>query len=288
MGMAFVKKHPFVCIWAVGLCVCAICRVPLWGTILGSLLYGLVIVLTRPYRSLFWMGYVLQGIFHCPGAAGKLYEIAYRGGGRAGMPMMAYAMLLLENFRYEESLEVLLEAKGRKDLSPALEKICRQNLAIAYEKTGNLSQAIAGLEQMRQDYQYHRSDFYTMLAFFYIEAGDLDKAEQVNALAGEEGTANGGMYDNLGLIAYKRGDLEEAEDMFQKALEAEETMLSPRYYLAQIAEDRGDRETAARYLRDLSGRTVTGLNTLSREAIEEKCRPYCGLDQDKEGERHEV
>lgn len=150
--MAFVKKHPFMCIWAVGLCACAIGGVSLWRTVLGSLLYGLVAALIRPYRSIFWIGYILQGIFHRPKAAWKLYGIAYHRGGRAGVPMMAYAMLLLENFQYEEGLDVLQEVKGRNDLPPALEKICRQNLAIAYEKTGNLTQAIAVLEQMGQDY----------------------------------------------------------------------------------------------------------------------------------------
>lgn len=286
--MAFVKKHPFLCVWAAGLCACAIGGVSLWKTALGSLLYGLAAALTRPYRSIFWIGYILQSIFHRPKAAWELYEIAYRRGGRAGVPMMAYAMLLLENFQYEEGLNVLQEAKDRKDLMPALEKIRRQNLAIAYEKTGDLTKAIGILEQMGQDYQYHRSDYYTLLAYYYIEAGELEKAERVNALAQEEGTAGGGMYDNLGLIAYKRGKREEAEDMFRKALEAEETMVSPRYYLAQIAEDRGDRETAAQYLRDLSGRTITGLNILSPRMVEEKCRLYCGLGPDEKGDTHEV
>lgn len=274
--MAFLKKHCFLVIWAVGVLACSAGKVPVWGIVLGSAAYGVLVLLLRFTRSLFWIGYFLQGVLNRPETAFRLYEFAYRHGGRVGPPMIAYAMLLMQKTRYAEALALLKDVQNLQDLDPPTRKISRQNLAIASEKTGDVAGAIAIMEQMRQDYEYFRSDFYTTLAYFYIEAGEYDTAEQINEQARTEGEDCGAVYDNQALIAYKTGDLEQAEALFRKALELDDAMISPRYYLGRIAEEKGDRDTAAQCFWAVHNAGITGLNTVSGEEAEEKYLQYFG------------
>lgn len=279
--MAFLKKHGFLVVWAVGVLVCSLGKVPIWGIVLGSAAYGVLVLLLRFSRSLFWIGYFFQGVLNRPEVAFRLYAFAYRHGGRVGPPMIAYAMLLMQKTRYEEALALLEEVQNLPNLDPPTRKICRQNLAIACEKTGDVGGAIAVMEQMRQDYEYFRSDFYLTLAYFYIEAGEYDTAEQINGLARTEGEDCGAFYDNQALIAYKTGDLERAEALFRKALELDAAMISPRYYLGRIAEEKGDHDTAARYFLAVHNAGITGLNTVSREEAEEKYLQYFGAQAEQ-------
>lgn len=275
--MDFLKKHVLLVLWIAGLLVCAVLEVPVWGMVLGSAAYLVLVLFLRRNRSAFWIGYLLQGVLHRPEAAFRLYGFAYRRGGKAGAPMMAYAMLLMEKSQYEQSLAVLKDVQEMDGLSPALRKISRQDLALAYEKTGDVQSAIEIMEQMRQDYEYLRPDFYTTLAYYYIEAGAYDMAEQINALAQtEDGKAGGAAYDNEALIAYRKGDLEQAAALFRKALEADGGMISPQYYLGLIAEETGDTGTAAQCFRAVHDAGVSGLNTISGTEAEEKYLQYFG------------
>ena len=90
-------------------------------------------------------------------------------------------------------------------------KYARQDLAIAYWKMGDLTKAIDTMEQMLKDYEYFSIDFYTTIGYFYIEAGDYDKATEFSNKALDEDESHGPAYDNLGQIQYRLGNYEEAE-----------------------------------------------------------------------------
>ena len=272
--MNVINKHPYILIWFVGLIVFTLLEIPLWGIVLLSLVYSLAVMLLRFKQSAFWIGYFLHGMLHQPEKARPIYDFAYSHGGKAGPPMCAYALLLMESCQHDQALRVLRDVQRATDLSPAMRTLSRRDLALAYEKTGDVKTAIEIMEQLRQEYEYFRSDFYTTLAYFYIEAGDYDKAAEINELAQAEDRECGAVYDNQALIAYRKGDLTQAEALFQKALDLDEDMVSPRFHLGLIAEEKGDRETAAQYFRDVHNAHITGLNTITRESAEEKYRQY--------------
>lgn len=267
-------KPNFLLVWILGLMVCAMAQIPMWGIVLLSIGYGVLILLLRFRHSVLWLAYLIHGVRNQPEKALKLYDYAYAHGGRAGAPMIAYAMLLMERCRYDEALRVLQAVQGRSDLKPAMRFLSRRDLALACEKTGNVVQAIDEMEKIRQDYECLGSDFYATLAYFYIQAGEYGKAEEVNELSAAE-EPGGAYYDNLALIAYRQGNLAKAEDLFQKALETDDTMLSPRYHLGLLAESRGEPDRAGEWFCAVHEAGVTGLSTVSPEAVEEKYRKYC-------------
>lgn len=268
------KKHILPAVWIGGLVIASACQVSLSGMALGSAAFALLLLLLQFPKSVFWLGYLLHGVWNRREAALRLYRYADSHGGKAGPPMIAYAMLLMEQSQYPQALTVLQAVQELDGLSPALRKISRQNLALAWEKTGDVSRAIEIMEKMRCDFETFSGDFYATLAYFYIEAGAYAQAEAYNELALSEDENCGAVYDNRALIAYKTGNPEQAAELFRKALALDGSMLSPQYYLGLIAEQAGDPETAARCFQALHAAPVTGLNTISRSQIEEKYRQY--------------
>lgn len=267
------KKVNHFMIWILGLVVCAMLHVPVWGMILGSLTYGVLLLLLRFQLSAFWAGYFIHGIWNKPETARKLYDFGYEHGARAGAPLIAYAMLLLEDGRYPRALEVLQAVQDRTDLNQTMRLVSRQDLAIAWEKNGETALAIEEMEKIRQEYECLGSNFYANLAYFYIQAGDYDKAEEINELS-EDAEETGAYYDNLALIAWKKEDKAQAKMLFEKALTVDEAMVSPKYYLGMLAEEQGDMETAAKYFRAALDSGITGLNTVSRKQVEERLFCY--------------
>ena len=262
------KANPFM-IWILGLAVCAMFQIPVWGMILGSLAYGVLLLFLHFQLSVFWIGYFIHGIWNKPETARKLYDFGYDRGARAGAPMIAYAMLLMEDERYPRALEVLQAVQERTDLNQAMRLVSRQDMAIAWEKNGNPKRSIEEMEKIRQEYACLGGNFYCNLAYFYIQAGDYEKAEEINELS-RETDETGAYYDNLALIAWKKGEMEQAKDLFEKALTVDEAMVSPKYYLGMLAEEQGDRDTAVKYFRAALDSGVNGLSTVSRQQVEER------------------
>lgn len=269
------RNSRWITVWVLALFVCAMCQVPVRYMVLGSLVFGILFLLLHFHRSMFWLAYLLHGMFNRPDKAFPLYDKAYQHGARSGPPMIAYAMLLMEAGEYAQALEILQEVGKQNNLKPQLEKISRMDLALAYEKNGNLSEAIEALEQMRADYEYLSSDFYATLGYCYIEADEYEKAEACNLLALELEETCAAVYDNRGLIARKTGDDAQAEFFFRKALELDDSLVSPKFQLGCIAEERGDAEVAAAYFRAVSESALTGLSTVSRGEAEEKYAQFC-------------
>ena len=261
-------------IWILGLFACAMLHVPVWGMVLGSLAYGMLLLLLRYQLSIFWVAYFLHGIWNKTETARKLYDFGYDHGARAGAPMISYAMLLMKDGRYPQALEVLQAVQERTDMNQTMQLVSRQDLAIAWEKNGETGRAIEEMEKIRQEYECLGSNFYSNLAYFYIQAGDYDQAHEINELA-KAGEENGAYYDNLALIAWKKGNMVQAKVMFEKALAVDDTMVSPKYHLGILAEEQGDMETAAKYFRSAFESGVTGLSTVSRQQVEEKFLRCC-------------
>lgn len=265
------KSNPFM-IWILGLAVCAMLHVPVWGMILGSLGYGVLLLFLNLPLSTFWTGYLIHGIWNNPETARKLYDYGYDHGARAGAPMIAYAMLLMEDGRYPKALGVLQEVQERPDLNQTMRLVSRQDLAIAWEKNGDISRAIEEMEKIRQEYECLGRNFYSNLAYFYIQAGDFDKAEEINELP-EDTEKTGAYYDNLALIAWRKEDKEQAKLLFEKALAEDEAMVSPKYYLGMLEEEEGNLDAAENYFRMALSSGITGLSTISRQQVEKRlCR----------------
>ena len=274
------KTDRLLFIWIIGLFACGILGVPLWGMLLGSLGYGIFLLLLRPYSSLFWIGYLLHGVLKRPVPAFYLYDLAYRHGAKAAAaPMIAFATLLMQKSQYAQALSVLLDVRKQKNLKPQLERLSLQHLALAYDKSGDVRKAIETMEQIRKerkDGTYLDCDFYATLAYYYIQTGEYARADELNSLALAENENCTAVYDNMGLIAYQNGELDQAQAMFLKALALDSTMVSPKYYLGCIAQARENLVAAASYFRAAHKAEIDGLSIISKAQIDEKYAQCAG------------
>ena len=272
--MDFVKKHPFLIIYIVLLTGAALLKVGFRWILLGTLVYVLAVCLIRLPNTAARLGYFAQGMLKKKDLAFRLYEFAYSHGSTAAAPKVAYGMQLMQKCRYEDARDALEDVMVMPNLQPTLLKIVRQDVAIAYWNCGELDRAITTLENMQEDYDMLSAEYYTTLAYFYIEAERFDEAIETNEEALKLDEGNGGAYDNLGMISYLKGDLEEAKELFLKALELKETMASSKFYLGKIFEAEGDLEQAKMYFTAAHNSTITGMNTVSREEVDAKYMEY--------------
>ena len=272
--MSFIKSHPHFVILVVGTIVAMIFSTPFYFILLGYLVYGLLIYLLRLPMAVGWTGYVFQFFFKQPKMAYPMYRYALKHKATCSSPLIAYSLHLLESCQYPQALTTLQYVVTLPDINPTMLKFARQDLSIAYWKTGDLETGISTLEQMQKDYEIFNLEFYTTLGYFYIEAGEYDKATELSNQALLIDEAHGPAYDNLAQIAYRKGDYKEAEELFLKALDLRDTMADSKYYLGLIYEQAGDLEAALAYFTAAHNSRITGMNTVTREQVDAKYNEY--------------
>ena len=71
--------------------------------------------------------------------------------------------------------------------------------------------------------------------------------------------------DNLGQLALAQGKREQALDYFRRAIQQKPTQVDTLYYLAKLAHEDGDDQTAQTYLERALENPFTALCTTTRE-----------------------
>lgn len=272
--MKFIKKHPYLIIWLVALIVCIVVKVRFRWVALGTLVFWLIVALIHLPDTIAVLGYLVQSLFKKNDQAFRLYEWAFSHGAKKTTPEIAYGIQLLKRCRYQDALTHLQNVLVTPGLQPMLLKYVRQDLAIAYEKTGDVKTAISTLQTMEKDYDILSADFYTTLAYFYLQDGNFAKAEEANNKALKQDEACPGAYDNMAQMAYLKGDLDEAEELYKKALELKDTMVSSKFYLGKVYEAKGDIENAKLYYTAAHNCQITGMQTVTREEVDAKYQEF--------------
>lgn len=272
--MKFIEKHPYLLITAALLLACIVFHIPFGWSLLVFVAYGLILYITHLGTAVGWTAYLLDGFLKKPAFAHALYRFAIKHNTRCVHAMLAYGLDMLRDCHYSEALPVFQQIVSMKDVSPMLLKYAEQDLAIAYWKCGQLDKAIETMEMMVAKYEYFSLDFNTTLGYFYIEAGDYDKALDYTDKALHENETHGPAYDNLGQIAFRQGNYEDAERYFLKALDLKDTMVDSKYHLGLIYESWGNQELAAEYFAAAHQCNITGMNTVSREQVDAKYEQY--------------
>ncbi|MCI8633538.1 MAG: tetratricopeptide repeat protein [Lachnospiraceae bacterium] len=272
--MSYIKKHPHFIILTLGTVIALICGAGFVHLLMGYLAYAVFMYFVRLPLSIGWTGYVFQFVFRKQKWAIPLYRYALKHRASCSSPLIAYGLYLLEECHYEEALTAFQHVVTLPKVNPTMLKFARQDLAIAYWKTGDLATGISTLEQMQKDYEFFNLEFYTTLGYFYIEAGEYEKAREITDLALMEDEAHGPAYDNLAQIEYRQGHYDEAEALFLKALDLRDTMADSKYYLGLIYEKAGDPDAALAYFTAAHNSRITGLNTVTREQVDAKYQEY--------------
>jgi tetratricopeptide (TPR) repeat protein len=274
----FVKKHPHACVIFLLAILAALFQLPFYWVLLAALLYFLVLSLLRFPTSVGIAGYVLERMTGTRAHSLGLYRYAYAHHTKSEYALTSYGLYLLEEGRYEEGLAVFRYLFTLPKIEPMVQKFAYQDLSIAQWKCGDLAGAIATMETMLAEYEYFNASFYTTLGYYYALAGDQEKALLYTNKAIEADESYGPAYDNLGQIAFLQGDYEEAETRFRQALSFKPDLVDSKYYLGCIAEIRHDPEAARAFFTAAAHSKVNGMNTVSKEQIQEKYRIYAGSE----------
>ena len=272
--MNFIKKHPYFISLVLGTILIFVLRLPWYSIFIFYAVYGLIMYFTHFATCVGMTGYLIDAFLHKEKWAIPFYRYAANHGSKCVYGLLAYGLHLLRECHYPEALAIFERLVSFEKINPMMLKYARQDLAIAYWKMGDLTKAIDTMEQMLKDYEYFSIDFYTTIGYFYIEAGNYEKATEFSNKALDEDESHGPAYDNLGQIQYRLGNYEEAESLLLKALDLKETMADSKYYLGMIYESWGETESARNYFIAAHNSKVTGMNTITRETIEEKYREY--------------
>ena len=270
----FLSKHPHLIVVLLALVVCIIFQISWKWLLLFYVAYAVILYFIKLPTTLGGTGYFLECALHAEKLARKMYKWSFEHQGKNVYGLMSYGLYLLRDCQYPESLDVFEYVLTITSPESVMTKYARQDFAISLWKNNRLDDAIACMEQMHKDYEYFSIDFYTTIGYFYIEAGDYEKAAEYTNLALEEDETHGPAYDNLGQIEFRKGNYEEAKELLLKALDLKDTMADSKYYLGLIYESEGDLEHALEYFIAAHKSTITGMNTVERSVIDAKYNEY--------------
>ncbi len=97
-------------------------------------------------------------------------------------------------------------------------------LGLGYLENGNMIRAHDNLQQaLSHAPQYYRTQL--SMAHYYETVGEIDKAESMYKRSLRQHTKNGNVLNNYGTFLCKKGEYEQADKMFTRAIE------QPYYYL---------------------------------------------------------
>lgn len=200
------------------------------------------------------------------------YEALWQKGVISANYILPYTTLLLRRGgedNYRRCKEMLMKAQKAPDLDANARVKLFINYSAAEYKLGDLDAAIRHMETIAQ--KKKTGDVYTVLGYLYIEAGDKEKALQLNLEGLEYDDEDPIILDNLGQLYYRlMDDKEKALEYFSKAIELKPGQIDTLYFLSRYDLEKGDRDAAKEKLETALEGNFSPLNYLTRKMCEEE------------------
>ncbi|NLN64228.1 MAG: tetratricopeptide repeat protein [Clostridiaceae bacterium] len=180
---------------------------------------------------------------------------------------VSYGFILLKTGRLAEAEEILLDSL-EKSKDPNDKNLTKSNLALVLWKKGELDNAISMLKEVIAEYK--TTAVYGSLGYMMIEKGDLDEALEFNLEAAEYNAENTIIMDNLAHLYHLRGEMDKAEEIFNKLIEKSPHFPEAWYDYGKFLEDKGKKDEAAEMYRKALSYTFSFNSTITREQVQ-KC-----------------
>ena len=154
---------------------------------------------------------------------------------------ISYAYLLLVEGKINDAERVLgyaakLKLYGRENLNAKI------TLALIEWKKDNLDESITILENLLKENK--SVTLYESLGYLLLIKGDYEKALDLNLEANEYDSTSSIILDNLAQSYYNLGKIKEAEEIYMDITKNNLTFADPYYYYGLILKEKGELEEA--------------------------------------------
>lgn len=248
-----------------------------------------------------WLIYMLFGLGYLPGFAGvaayaavifftgRGYAYAYLGNvsyakkdkakamdwfkkayetGRAGEKnQLAYGYLLLKSGRMEEA-ETILKKLSSAGANENTRFLAQSNMALVLWKKGEIEAAVNLLQNIITAYQ--TTTIYGSLGYLLTLRDDLDEALRFNLKAYEYNQADPVIQDNLGHTYYRRGEWDQAQEVYDTLLQQNPAFPEAYYNYGLVLEAQGQLVGAAEAMEKALTYEFSFLSTVTPEEIRQR------------------
>lgn len=179
--------------------------------------------------------------------------------------LVSYGFILFKEGKLKEGEEIFLKAID-KSKNQDERNMAKSNLALVMWKKGDLDKALEMLKEVISEYK--TTAVYGSLGYLAIEKGDLDEALKINLEAYEYNSDNAIILDNLAHLYHLRGEMELAEELFDKLIKKEPHFPEAYYDYGKYLEDAGKTDEAAEMYRKALKCTFSFNNTITKEQVQ--------------------
>jgi tetratricopeptide (TPR) repeat protein len=179
--------------------------------------------------------------------------------------LVNYGFVLLKSGKLDESEQVLTKAMDKSSSSEE-KNFAKSNLALVVWRKGDLDKAIEMLKEVILEYK--NTAVYGSLGYLLIEKGDLDEALKVNLEAYEYNSDNAIIQDNLAHLYHLRGEMDKADNLFEKLMKKEPHFPEAYYDYALYLEDIGKVEEAKEMYNKSLSCSFNFNNTITKEQVQ--------------------
>lgn len=156
--------------------------------------------------------------------------------------VLSYALVLLKVGDFDAA-RACLDRVADQELSDYSKDALAAMRGVLEWKQGSARKAAADLGKLAEESK--NANLFGALGALYISIDMLDAAYQIGLEAREFDPYNDTIADNLGRTLYLRGQIDEAEEIFDELIEREARLPEPYLNKALILESRGETEEAA-------------------------------------------
>jgi Flp pilus assembly protein TadD len=187
---------------------------------------------------------------------------------------VGYAYLLLRSGDLELAEHILQELVQTSNSRENRVQI-QCNLATLYWLQGKRQQGLALLNEVFVEYK--NTLVYGNLGYFKILYGPLDEALQLNLDAYSYNSDDNTIMDNLALSYYLLGQMDQAEEMFQKLMTKSPKYAEPYYYYAMTLKRQGKTEQALVQIKLALIKKLSFISPITQEHIKQEAEQLEGL-----------
>ncbi len=179
-----------------------------------------------------------------------------------------FAYLLLRNGELDEAENIINKAIviGKHTLGESEIKTSEFNRALITWKRGDLSSAIVELEELYED-GYHTAGLYGSLGSFYLINKEYEKALKLAKEGVEFSDTDLISRDNLGQAYIGLGMPDEADKVYDELLPKEPKFMEPYFNYATVMEKRGNLKEAKEFYEKALEYEEKFLSTITHEEI---------------------